>query len=146
MLGHASAAMTQDVYAGLFADDLDEVADRLDQAYEGHSADRLETTGPNSSVTSFDCPRRPASDWFVGGSDGTLAGAEAWPGRTQPEVCGRCVCPFPTNMLLHVSDLCGIILCSTCAMHALSKSNASPLGSAARSPATNMRERSSPLG
>ena len=32
MLGHASAAMTLDVYAGLFADNLDEVADRLDQA------------------------------------------------------------------------------------------------------------------
>jgi len=30
MLGHASAAMTLDVYAGLFGDDLDSVADRLD--------------------------------------------------------------------------------------------------------------------
>jgi integrase len=30
MLGHASAAMTLDVYAGLFADDLDDVAARLD--------------------------------------------------------------------------------------------------------------------
>jgi integrase len=30
MLGHASAAMTLDVYAGLFGDDLDAVADRLD--------------------------------------------------------------------------------------------------------------------
>ena len=30
MLGHASAAMTLDVYAGLFDDDLDGVADRLD--------------------------------------------------------------------------------------------------------------------
>jgi len=30
MLGHASAAMTLDVYAGLFPDDLDEVAVRLD--------------------------------------------------------------------------------------------------------------------
>jgi integrase len=27
MLGHASAAVTLDVYAGLFADDLDAVAD-----------------------------------------------------------------------------------------------------------------------
>lgn len=32
MLGHASAAMTLDVYAGLFDDDLDAVADRLDAA------------------------------------------------------------------------------------------------------------------
>ncbi len=30
MSGHASAAMTLDVYAGLFEDDLDSVADRLD--------------------------------------------------------------------------------------------------------------------
>lgn len=30
MLGHASAAMTLDVYAGLFSDDLDGMADRLD--------------------------------------------------------------------------------------------------------------------
>jgi len=33
MLGHASAAMTLDVYAALFVDDLDEVAMRLDEAH-----------------------------------------------------------------------------------------------------------------
>ncbi|MGE5763265.1 MAG: hypothetical protein ACM3ZF_05135 [Mycobacterium leprae] len=32
MLGHASAAMTLDVYAGLFTDDLDQVAERLHDA------------------------------------------------------------------------------------------------------------------
>src|SRR3954470_6780724 len=32
MLGHASAAMTLDIYAGLFDGDLDAVADRLDEA------------------------------------------------------------------------------------------------------------------
>ena len=32
MLGHASGAMTLDVYSGLFDDDLDAVADRLDGA------------------------------------------------------------------------------------------------------------------
>ncbi len=32
MLGHASAAMTLDVYAGLFSDDLDDVASRMDAA------------------------------------------------------------------------------------------------------------------
>jgi integrase len=32
MLGHASAAMTLDVYSGLFDDDLDAVAERLDNA------------------------------------------------------------------------------------------------------------------
>jgi hypothetical protein len=33
MLGHASAAMTLDVYSGLFDDDLDAVAERLDAAH-----------------------------------------------------------------------------------------------------------------
>ncbi len=32
MLGHASASMTLDVYSGLFDDDLDGVAERLDAA------------------------------------------------------------------------------------------------------------------
>src|SRR5689334_15599943 len=43
MLGHASAAMTLDVYAGLFADDLDGVADRLSSLHEiecGPNGDR----------------------------------------------------------------------------------------------------------
>ncbi|MGZ4473755.1 MAG: tyrosine-type recombinase/integrase, partial [Nocardioidaceae bacterium] len=31
MLGHASAAMTLDVYAGLFGDDLDALAEALDR-------------------------------------------------------------------------------------------------------------------
>jgi hypothetical protein len=33
MLGHASAAVTLDVYSGLFDDDLDAVADRMDEAF-----------------------------------------------------------------------------------------------------------------
>jgi len=51
MLGHASAAMTLDVYSGLFDDDLDSVADRLDAAaqtaqtaHQDH-ADYLRTDG-----------------------------------------------------------------------------------------------------
>ncbi|MGS2620164.1 hypothetical protein ACVCAH_37755 [Micromonospora sp. LZ34] len=32
MLGHASESITLDVYAGLFGDDLDAVANRLDEA------------------------------------------------------------------------------------------------------------------
>jgi integrase len=43
MLGHASAAMTLDVYAGLFSDDLDAVADRLDQAAARRDADQMRT-------------------------------------------------------------------------------------------------------
>ena len=33
LLGHASAAMTLDIYASLFSDDLDRVAERLDAAH-----------------------------------------------------------------------------------------------------------------
>jgi hypothetical protein len=47
MLGHASASMTLDVYAGLFADDLDDVAARLDLLIQGGSdgdGNRPETT------------------------------------------------------------------------------------------------------
>jgi integrase len=43
MLGHASAAMTLDVYAGLFGDDLDAVADRLDEAAVRARADSVRT-------------------------------------------------------------------------------------------------------
>ena len=54
--------MTLDVYAGLFADNLDEVADRLDQAFDGLRADQVRTIGPKSSVTSFDYRRQSAAD------------------------------------------------------------------------------------
>lgn len=33
MLGHASAAMALDVYSGLFNDELDSLADRLDEVF-----------------------------------------------------------------------------------------------------------------
>lgn len=39
MLGHASAAMTLDVYADLFDDDLEALADKLDQAAEDSVVD-----------------------------------------------------------------------------------------------------------
>jgi integrase len=42
MLGHATASMTLDVYADLFDDDLDAVADRLDAV--ARSADFLRTS------------------------------------------------------------------------------------------------------
>lgn len=47
MLGHASAAMTLDVYAGLFGDDLDTLADRLDEAAGRARADQVRTDGPD---------------------------------------------------------------------------------------------------
>lgn len=43
MLGHAKASMTLDVYAELFDEDLDTVADRLDAALK-NAADHLRTT------------------------------------------------------------------------------------------------------
>jgi len=48
MLGHASAAMTLDVYSHLFADDLDTVADRLNvlgEAAASARADQVRTSG-----------------------------------------------------------------------------------------------------
>lgn len=43
LLGHASASMTLDVYAGLFDDDLDALADRLDEASAKAAADCVRT-------------------------------------------------------------------------------------------------------
>jgi integrase len=54
MLGHASAAMTLDVYADLFEDDLDEVADRLDRAAAHAGADSVRTDGV---IPAFDAVR-----------------------------------------------------------------------------------------
>ena len=57
MLGHASAAMTLDVYAGLFGDDLDDLADRLDRAAMAAAADQVRTDRPRG--TSEGCRRGP---------------------------------------------------------------------------------------
>jgi hypothetical protein len=43
MLGHASAAMTLAIYAGLFDGDLDAVADTLDEAATWGDADSVRT-------------------------------------------------------------------------------------------------------
>ena len=51
MLGHASAAMTLDVYAGLFEDDLDALADRLDGPSRGAEKDQ---SGTRSVVVPLD--------------------------------------------------------------------------------------------
>ncbi len=53
MLGHASAAMTLDVYAGLFGDDLDAVAERLDEAAARARADSLRTALAQTSVSAL---------------------------------------------------------------------------------------------
>lgn len=53
MLGHASAAMTLDVYAGLFADDLDAVAERLDEAMIRRDADSMRTRGRDATALAW---------------------------------------------------------------------------------------------
>jgi integrase len=54
MLGHASAAMTLDVYSGLFDDDLDGLAERLDSASAESLADFLRT---DATVAELDARR-----------------------------------------------------------------------------------------
>jgi len=46
LLGHASAAMTLDVYSGLFDDDLDALADRLEEHSARFLADQVRTAAP----------------------------------------------------------------------------------------------------
>ena len=53
MLGHASATMTLDIYAGLFGDDLDAVADLLDEAARRAAAESLWTREPLGPVLPF---------------------------------------------------------------------------------------------
>jgi integrase len=46
LLGHASASMTLDVYSGLFDDDLDALADRLEEHSARALADQVRTAAP----------------------------------------------------------------------------------------------------
>jgi integrase len=59
MLGHASASMTLDVYAGLFGDDLDAVALRLDQAVAARDEDYLGTRTSGGGVVDLRKRRSP---------------------------------------------------------------------------------------
>ncbi len=59
MLGHASASMTLDVYAGLFGDDLDAVANRLDEAVAARDADYLRTGTAGGEVVDLGKRRSP---------------------------------------------------------------------------------------
>ena len=54
MLGDASAAMTLDVYAGPFGDDLGDVAERLDGAVARARADSLRTRQPGQEVLPYE--------------------------------------------------------------------------------------------
>ena len=53
--------MTLDVYAGLFPDNLDEVADRLDQASTNLNADQVRTIAARPAVTPLVERRRNAA-------------------------------------------------------------------------------------
>ena len=59
MLGHASASTTLDVYAGLFGDDLDAVATRLDEAFAARDKDHLRTGTADSAVIDLGKRRSP---------------------------------------------------------------------------------------
>ena len=65
MLGHASAAMTLDIYAGLFADDLDAVADQLDRAFARTNADQMRAgrrrDPQNQAALPFEKPPKQAA-------------------------------------------------------------------------------------
>jgi hypothetical protein len=50
MLGHASAAMTLDIYGHLFSGELDAFAARLDEGYTEAAADFLRTSSENEVV------------------------------------------------------------------------------------------------
>jgi integrase len=56
MLGHASAAMTLDIYADLFDDDLDAVAEALDQA---RSASDVAELLPDAEATRPATAKKP---------------------------------------------------------------------------------------
>lgn len=62
MLGHASATMTLDVYAGLFGDDLDTVADLLDEGARRAAADSLRTREATGRVLPFASGEGPRRD------------------------------------------------------------------------------------
>jgi hypothetical protein len=51
--------MTLDVYAGLFNDDVDDVAHRLDEAVTARSADYLRTGTSNGAVVDLGKRRSP---------------------------------------------------------------------------------------
>ena len=62
MLGHASAAITLDVYADLFEDDLDAVADALNSqaiAQSGANCGQCAATDPNGHPPGM---RKPPAD------------------------------------------------------------------------------------
>ena len=59
MLGHASASMTLDVYVGLFGDDLDAVAHRLDEAVAARGADYVRTGTDDRTVVDLRKRRSP---------------------------------------------------------------------------------------
>ncbi len=65
MLGHASASMTLDVYAGLFADDLDTVAERLDvlgRAAASARADQMRTSAVPGALPAREQTAETSSD------------------------------------------------------------------------------------
>jgi hypothetical protein len=70
MLGHASAAMTLDVYSGLFDDDLTALADRMDAAARAAAEARVGSVwapSPNEDPTRS--KRASQNGWAPWGSN-----------------------------------------------------------------------------
>jgi hypothetical protein len=59
MLGHKSAAMTLDVYSGLFDEDLDAVAERLDAASHRAGVPLERPHNPITPITQHDTCTQP---------------------------------------------------------------------------------------
>jgi Phage integrase family len=89
MLGHASAAMTLDIYAGLFADDLDAVADRLDRAVVKLNADQMRATAHEPVIPDRAALRESArTGRWLGQTTQSRLG-ESNPGPTHHEIVQR---------------------------------------------------------
>jgi hypothetical protein len=71
MLGHVSAAMTLDVYAGLFNPYLDDVADRLDEA--ARAAGGVSQVCPNEEAEGIDEGASEGRDDYDDGLGGVPA-------------------------------------------------------------------------
>jgi hypothetical protein len=96
MLGHASAVMTLDVYAGLFDDDLDAVAARLDATVRGvtaSAADLRPSGSPGHAAQNGTCDptlamAKPTAQAVRGLAANTATGTNAEARRRKASIAG----------------------------------------------------------
>ncbi len=98
MLGHASAAMTLDIYAGLFDDDLDRVGERLSDAADAHLGAADRTDGADSVRTDE-------------GEEGSMILlTEALNSTQGPDLEGRPLCSVSTRRALGRTRTCNLLI------------------------------------